>query len=87
MTSATVAATLTNIAISVAINFALARLNRPRAPRPQDQQSEIRQSDADRMRHYGRVRASGVVHFWDWATENDQRYLYKQKLLNLKMWL
>lgn len=70
-------AALLRVGLGLLLNFAVAKLTQPKGPRPQDVQSEIRQSNAKRTRHYGRVRASGVVHFWDWKAESDGRWLYK----------
>ncbi len=70
-------AALLRVGLGLLLNFAVAKLTAPKGPRPQDVQSEIRQSNAPRTRHYGRVRTGGAVMFWDWKSEDDGRWLYK----------
>jgi len=70
-------AAFVRVGLGLLLNVALAKLTTPKGPRPQDVQSEIRQSNAKRARHYGRTRVGGVVHFWDWKLELDGRWLYK----------
>lgn len=70
-------AALLRVGLGLLLNFAVAKLTAPKGPRPQDVQSEIRQSNAPRTRHYGRVRTGGAVMFWDWKSEGDGRWLYK----------
>lgn len=64
-------------AASVALNLALAKLTAPKGPRPQEIATELRSSAAQRVRHLGRVRASGAVMFWDWAHVGNARRLFK----------
>jgi hypothetical protein len=70
-------ASLLKLGLGLLLNFAVAKLFAPKGPRPQEVQSEIRQSNAPRTRHYGRVRTGGAVMFWDWKSEGDGRWLYK----------
>ncbi|RNF32958.1 phage tail protein [Paracoccus methylarcula] len=67
------------IAASLALNLAVAKLTRPdqKGPKPRDIQTELRQSNAPRIRHLGRVRTSGSVMFWDWAQYSGNRVLFK----------
>ncbi|RJL08406.1 hypothetical protein [Paracoccus siganidrum] len=64
-------------AASVALNLALAKLTAPKGPRPQEIATELRSSAAQRVRHLGRVRASGAVMFWDWTHVGGARRLFK----------
>lgn len=72
-----VAAFALKTAASVALNLAAAKIMSPSGPRPQDLTSELRSSNAQRVRHLGRVRASGAVMFWDWAHVDGKRRLFK----------
>ena len=72
-----IGAALLRVGFSLLLNLAVAKLTAPKGPRPQDVQSEIRQSNAPRSRHYGQVRTSGAVMFWEWKAEDDGRWLYK----------
>jgi hypothetical protein len=72
-----IGAALLRTAFSLLLNYAISKLFPPKGPTPQDVQSEIRQSNAPRLRHYGRVRTAGVVMFWDWTTVGGKRWLYK----------
>lgn len=60
-------AALLQTAASITMSFAIAKINAPKGPRPQELQNEVRSSNAKRIRHLGRVRTSGTVVFWDWA--------------------
>lgn len=51
---------LLNLGLSVGLNFLAQSLFRPSAPKPEDVQTSIRQATAPRVRHYGRIKASGV---------------------------
>lgn len=63
---------------SVALNMALAKLSAPKGPRPQEIATEAKSSNAQRIRHLGRVRASGALMFWDWThTIGGARRLFK----------
>lgn len=66
-----VGASLLKLAVGLAINMAVAKVTAPKGPRPQELQTELRSSNAQRIRHLGRVRASGTVMFWDWANLRD----------------
>lgn len=68
---------LLKTAATVALNAAASKLLAPSGPRPQDITSELTASNARRIRHLGRVRASGAVMFWDWAHVSGQRRLFK----------
>jgi hypothetical protein len=57
-------AALLRVDLRLSLNFVVAKLTAPKGPRPQDVQSEIRQSNAPRTRHYSRVRTGGAVMFW-----------------------
>lgn len=48
-----------SIGLSVGLSYLAQSLFRPSAPRPEDVQQSIRQPTAARVRHYGRVKASG----------------------------
>ncbi|TRD21917.1 hypothetical protein [Palleronia caenipelagi] len=72
-----VGAAVATTALSLAFNVVVAKLTQPKGPKPRDLQTEVRQSDADRLRHYGRVRVAGVLHFWEWRYREDRRWLYK----------
>lgn len=50
---------LINLGLSVGLNFLAQSLFRPTAPKPEDVQTSYRQATAPRVRHYGRVKASG----------------------------
>lgn len=80
--SSAIGGAVLNAAIGLAVNFGLSKLFPPKGPRQQEVQDEIRQADAPRAVHYGRVRVGGAVHFWDWTTESDDRYLYKLLAIN-----
>lgn len=60
-------AALLQTAASIAVSFAIAKINAPKGPRPQELQNEVKSSNSKRIRHLGRVRTSGTVVFWDWA--------------------
>ncbi|MFB9223480.1 hypothetical protein [Paracoccus cavernae] len=64
-------------AASIALNAAIAKVTAPKGPKPRDIQTEARESAAQRVRHLGRVRASGTVMFWDWTRVGGQRRLFK----------
>ncbi|QFG35328.1 hypothetical protein BDE18_3322 [Paracoccus pantotrophus] len=72
-----VGAALLKFAVGVAINMAVAKIMAPKGPRPQELQTELRSSNAQRIRHLGRVRSSGAVMFWDWAYVGGERRLFK----------
>lgn len=60
--SAFAIAALTGIAtigLSVGLSYLAASLFAPKAPKPEDVQQSVRQPTAPRVRHYGRVKASG----------------------------
>ncbi|MCO6386345.1 fibronectin type III domain-containing protein [Aliihoeflea sp. 40Bstr573] len=48
-----------SIGLSTGLSFLAQSLFRPSAPKPEDVQQSVRQATAPRMRHYGRVKASG----------------------------
>lgn len=48
-----------SIGLSTGLSFLAQSLFRPAAPKPEDVQQSVRQATAPRMRHYGRVKASG----------------------------
>jgi hypothetical protein len=50
---------LINLGLSVGLNFLAQSLFRPSAPKPEDVQTSFRQATAPRVRHYGRIKASG----------------------------
>ncbi|AGT08356.1 phage tail protein [Paracoccus aminophilus] len=64
-------------AAAIALNMAVAKVTQPKGPKPRDLQTELRDSNAQRIRHLGRVRASGAAMFWDWAQVGGQRRLFK----------
>ncbi|ABL68490.1 hypothetical protein Pden_0376 [Paracoccus denitrificans PD1222] len=72
-----IGAALLKTAAAVAINMAVAKLTAPGGPRPQEITTELRSSNAKRIRHLGRVRASGAVMFWEWAYAGGERRLFK----------
>lgn len=61
------------IALSTGLSFLAQSLFRPSAPRPEDVQQSVRQPTHPRVRHYGRVKASGP---WVFA-EASQGNFYK----------
>lgn len=75
--SGALAAATLKVAAGLALNHAVAKVTAPRGPRPQDLQAELRQSNAPRIRHLGRVRVAGAVMFWDWAQVGRGRVLHK----------
>lgn len=69
---------LINSLIGVAVSMALAKINAPEGPRPRELTTELRSSNAKRVRHFGKVRTSGTVVFYEWATVGfSTRRLYK----------
>ena len=70
-------AALFKMGLSVAFNAISAKLRGRSGPKPRDVQSEVRQSSAQRLQHFGRVRAGGVVLFEDWAQVGDKRVLFR----------
>lgn len=66
LASGTALATIANIGISIGVNFALAKINQPKGPKPRDLQTQIRSGAAERMAHFGRVRVSGSLMFSDY---------------------
>ena len=54
---------LLKVGLAFGISFLAQALFRPKGPSPEDVQTEIRESVRPRVRHYGRVKASGVVVF------------------------
>jgi|GEM_PF-3544390 len=68
---------IVNTAFGVVVNLAVAKINAPKGPRPSDVTTEVKSSNAKRVRHLGRVRASGTVVFWDWANVAFERRLFK----------
>lgn len=71
LASGTALATIANIAISIGVNFALAKINQPKGPKPRDLQTQIRSGSAERMAHFGRVRVSGALMFADYKYFSD----------------
>lgn len=69
----TLLAGVAGIALSTGLSFLAQSLFRPAAPRPEDVQQSYRQATAPRVRHYGRVKASGPLVF----LESSQGDLYK----------
>ncbi|MTH58995.1 hypothetical protein [Paracoccus litorisediminis] len=76
---------IVNTLIGAAINLAVAKANQPKGPRPSEITTEVRGSSSKRIRHLGRVRASGTVAFAEWARVTDsggfQRRFYKLLLV------
>ncbi|GLK65278.1 hypothetical protein [Paracoccus kondratievae] len=72
-----VGAALLKAAVGLALNIAVSKILAPKGPRPQELQTELRSSNAQRVRHLGRVRTSGAVMFWEWAHVSGQRRLFK----------
>ena len=69
---------LLKTAASIALNMAVSKLMSPGGPRPQEIATEAKSSNAQRIRHLGRVRASGALMFWDWTnTIGGARRLFK----------
>lgn len=62
-----------SIGLSVGLSYLAASLFAPKAPKPEDVQQSVRQPTAPRVRHYGRVKASGP---WVFAEAKDG-YFYK----------
>lgn len=77
-----VGSAVVSAAVGFAVNFAISKLFPPKGPKPQDVQDEVRQADAPRTVDYGRVKVGGVMMFWDWTTESEERYLYKLLAVN-----
>ena len=76
-TSGGIGAAVLKTAVSLAVNMAVSKILAPKGPRPQELQSELKSSNAQRVRHLGRVRTSGAVIFWDWAHVGGERRLFK----------
>ncbi|MTH61451.1 hypothetical protein [Paracoccus litorisediminis] len=72
-----VVAGLVNLAVSAVISMAVAKINAPKGPRPSELTTELKSSNAKRIRHLGRVRASGTVVFYEWADVGFTRRLFK----------
>lgn len=71
------AAALVSAGVQMAISYAIQKVTQPKGPRPQDVQTEIKASNAQRLRHLGKVKVSGATMFWDWQRVADQRTLFK----------
>lgn len=71
------AAALVSTAVNVAISYAVAKVTQPKGPEPKAVQTEIKASNADRLRHLGKVKASGAAMFWEWKPVGKERRLYK----------
>ncbi|WP_084648099.1 hypothetical protein [Paracoccus sp. J39] len=72
-----VGAALLKTAVALAVNAAVSKVMAPKGPRPQELQTELRSSNAQRIRHLGRVRTSGATMFWEWAHVGGERRLFK----------
>lgn len=72
-----IGAALLQVGFSLVAGAVLAKLNRPRGPRPSELQTEVKSSSPDRIRVLGRARVGGAILFWDWAVVNGQRRLFK----------
>ena len=68
---------LVSTVIGVAISLAVAKINTPKGPRPSEITTESRSTSAKRVRHLGRVRASGTIVFYDWTNIVTTRRLFK----------
>lgn len=64
---------LINVGISAGLSYLANTLFRPDAPKPEDQQTSVRNPTASRTRHYGRVKISGPWVFCETKSGN----LYK----------
>lgn len=60
--------TLGSLAIGLGISYLASSLFRPKQPKPEDVQQQVRQPTPPRIRHYGRVKTSGA---WIFAETKD----------------
>lgn len=64
-------------AVNFAISYAIQKITQPKGPKPEAVQTEIKSSNADRLRHLGKVKASGAAMFWEWKWVFLSRHLLK----------
>lgn len=55
--------TLLSIGVSFGINYLVATMMKPKSPKPEDVQNNIRNAISPRIRHYGRVKVGGTLAF------------------------
>lgn len=54
---------LLSIGVSFGINYLVATMMKPKSPKPEDVQNNIRNAISPRIRHYGRVKTGGTLAF------------------------
>jgi hypothetical protein len=71
--TSTIGTAIVTLGVSFGLNYLASLLLKPKAPSPEDVQTNIRNPVAARMRFYGRNKAGGVIAF----IESKQGWLYK----------
>lgn len=67
--------TLGGLALSLGLSYLASSIFRPSQPKPEDVQQQVRQPTAPRIRHYGRVKASGTWAFAETKSGNFYKVL------------
>lgn len=70
------AAAAIQIGTALVFSYAVAKLTQPKGPSAKDLQTELRQSDAPRVRLLGRNRVAGASMFFDWRQVGAERVLF-----------
>lgn len=75
-------ASFLSFAVPIGLSIGLSLLLRPRMPKPSDGQVEIKQPVPPRWFHYGRVKISGPLAFYEARTDGVKQSLWKIVLLS-----
>jgi len=70
------AAAAIHLGTALVFSYAVAKLTQPKGPSAKDLQTELRQSDAPRVRLLGRNRVAGASMFFDWRQVGAERVLF-----------
>lgn len=71
-----VVAAAIQLGTALVFSYAVAKLTQPKGPSAKDLQTELRQSDAPRVRLLGRNRVAGASMFFDWRQVGAERVLF-----------